>query len=199
MGFRIYLGTIEKDKHKEITDFTRVELVKYMIGCGIDLDLEEGQKSEDAYLSLPTDLLKNENLYELGSNVDLFGISLEPFFTNQELEEHYNGDYTFKILTKEGFMEILEEYQKRVTKMFETMMYNFDIIGTEQKAIENAKLFFRKKFRTWQQKSYANIIDTNLTTPEITTSWEYEYAIFELTRILKSIDWDNEEVVIYGY
>jgi hypothetical protein len=34
---------------------------------------------------------------------------------------------------------------------------------------------------------------------EITTSWKYEYAIFELVRIYKTFDWKKNVMVYYGY
>lgn len=33
----------------------------------------------------------------------------------------------------------------------------------------------------------------------ITTSWKYEYAIFELVRIYKSFDWKRNVMIYYGY
>lgn len=34
---------------------------------------------------------------------------------------------------------------------------------------------------------------------EITTSWKYEYSIFELVRIYKSFDWKKNVMIYYGY
>ena len=34
---------------------------------------------------------------------------------------------------------------------------------------------------------------------EITTSWKYEYGIFELVRIYKSFDWKKNVMIYYGY
>lgn len=34
---------------------------------------------------------------------------------------------------------------------------------------------------------------------EITTSWKYEYSIFELVRIYKTFDWKNNVMIYYGY
>jgi hypothetical protein len=34
---------------------------------------------------------------------------------------------------------------------------------------------------------------------EVTTSWKYEYAIFELVRIYKTFDWENDIMIYYGY
>lgn len=29
--------------------------------------------------------------------------------------------------------------------------------------------------------------------------WDYEYAIFELVRLYKSFDWENDELVLVGW
>lgn len=34
---------------------------------------------------------------------------------------------------------------------------------------------------------------------EVTTSWKYEYGIFELVRIYKSFDWKKNVMIYYGY
>lgn len=34
---------------------------------------------------------------------------------------------------------------------------------------------------------------------EVTTSWKYEYAIFELIKIYKTFDWKRNIMVYYGY
>jgi hypothetical protein len=34
---------------------------------------------------------------------------------------------------------------------------------------------------------------------EITTSWKYEYGIFELVRIYKTFDWKKNVMVYYGW
>lgn len=34
---------------------------------------------------------------------------------------------------------------------------------------------------------------------EVTSSWKYEYSIFELVRIYKSFDWENNVMIHYGY
>ncbi len=34
---------------------------------------------------------------------------------------------------------------------------------------------------------------------QITTSWKYEYGIFELVRIYKSFDWKKNVMFYYGY
>jgi hypothetical protein len=33
----------------------------------------------------------------------------------------------------------------------------------------------------------------------ITTSWKYEYSIFELVYIYKKFDWENDLLIYYGY
>ena len=33
----------------------------------------------------------------------------------------------------------------------------------------------------------------------ITTSWKYEYGIFEMIRIYKSFDWKKNVMIYYGY
>ena len=34
---------------------------------------------------------------------------------------------------------------------------------------------------------------------EIVSSWRYEYAIFEMVRLFKTFDWENNYLLFYGW
>ncbi|MEC3756085.1 hypothetical protein P9160_01415 [Bacillus halotolerans] len=42
-------------------------------------------------------------------------------------------------------------------------------------------------------------LNTDINDPSLTSSWKYEYSIFELTRLLKTIDFEKETILFYGW
>lgn len=42
-------------------------------------------------------------------------------------------------------------------------------------------------------------IDLDENRERITGDWSYEYAIFELVRLYKVFDWENNELVLVGW
>jgi hypothetical protein len=47
---------------------------------------------------------------------------------------------------------------------------------------------------------YENAFDTlGYDNPSLTTAWLYEYEIFDMVRILKTFDWENEKMFIMGW
>lgn len=43
------------------------------------------------------------------------------------------------------------------------------------------------------------LIDTNLNHNYLTSSWKYEYGLFNLAFLLKTIDWEKDTIVFLGY
>ncbi|WP_218964433.1 hypothetical protein, partial [Bacillus velezensis] len=42
-------------------------------------------------------------------------------------------------------------------------------------------------------------LNTDINDSWLTSSWKYEYSIFELVRLLKTIDFEKETILFYGW
>ena len=76
--------------------------------------------------------------------------------------------------------------------------YKFDfslITDNEQTALFKIIEHIRSMRIEWTRLTPFNLEDGE----EITTSWKYEYGIFELVRIYKSFDWKKNVMIYYGY
>ena len=184
MGYINYIGIIPKEKYDKIKDFSKEELFEY------------NGEEEDGYVS--TRDLSIEELYEFGKNCD-FKLEdfAKPFFSNEELQESYNSDTELLIVGKEFLKEVIEEYtgyvQENYKKLIDGINGNNPRLMTFEKAEELYK-HVRGMSIEWLQLTPYNLESENV----ITTSWKYEYVIFELVRIYKTFDFDNDILVYYG-
>jgi hypothetical protein len=77
-------------------------------------------------------------------------------------------------------------------------IYNFDfskITQVEKNALHKILSHVFSYSTEWKCLTPYNL---NEDLPQITDSWKYEYAIFELVHIYKTFDWNKNIMVYYG-
>ncbi len=216
MGYRTYIGEMPKREYNKIRKLTEPQLIEhYKISKGNELDGDDyWYKGVYEY---------GKSLYEFGKYTDFNPPkkSLKPFFSNKELMKRYD-EYDFYVVTKEFLAYVISTYQEKIksfyTEMYEPFLkesefiksgkqdysfskekYTFDftkISDAEQTAIFQMINHIRSMRIEWVQLTPYDLEDK---TPEITTSWKYEYGIFELIRIYKSFDFKRKVMIYYGY
>lgn len=181
MGFRTYIGRMSKDSQEEI----RIMKISDVTDAYGDNNVEE------PYPPGPYELA--EEIFELGKYVTVEADSFA-LFNEKEVEKFYNEEYLFHGLTQKGFEEIITQQQKQIADYYKQLNDTYGIIGVDQMPIKE------------HLSSMANEWNNNFTNPvdltgsaRITSSWKYEYMIFELIRLYKVFDWENDIAVIYGY
>ena len=187
MGYRVYLAKMPKVEAEQLKKMDYNDVVKkYQINKSCDPD-------EDLGIPSPYEIATTR-LYELGKYVELEN-TLDKTYSCQLLNfpeaENYLMDYTLFEITKDGFKFIIDDYSKKNETYFKNLYEQISILGSDMAGIET---YFRSKVHEWARIPYD--LDSG---DEITTSWSYEYAVFELVRLFKMIDWDNESVIFYGY
>jgi hypothetical protein len=197
MGYRHKLGLLSKEKHSVIQDMTLGELKTWFFKN------TEPQDDEDWYMPCYE---ITEEFYEIGKYFDDTFLEnyTTPVFTKKETHEYFNTDGDFYILTKNGFLVLIDFYRQKTFEWFSKLLEankqreldgddNLDFYGipTLEKAIEDKK-------REWGDEFYRpyNISEK---TQEIISSWSYEYTTFEMVRYYKTIDWENNLVTITGW
>lgn len=213
MGYRTYIGYMPKKTYNKIKRFTPDELYQHYNKTG-----------EDRYIGVYE---YGTALYEFGKYTDFNPPkkSHKNFFTKKETQARYQ-EYEFQIITKEFLEYIIQSYNNMIQKYYNDMM--MPLLGTEEckpsefmKSIKRSGYFDNPNItfdftKITQEESNAlykiiehvrsfnpewtDLTPYNLNTDEaITTSWKYEYAIFELVRIYKSFDWKRNQMYYYGY
>jgi len=213
MGFRTYLMSIPKSVWLEIKDKPEEELAK-----------EFGDGEYFSFRDLPGII----ELYEIGKAWDFDEEKFTTnFFTNESFEsdllfsmankefleeiiENYRQKVItyhkniYNIITNISPKELREYKLKRITKnqdinddlnddlkIKEVVSYNDDDLK-----IKEVVSYFDEKILEWDTFIPYTLRNN---TDEITTSWKYEYVIFELVRIYKTFDWNNNILIWVGW
>ena len=140
-----------------------------------------------------------KELYELGKYVDwAFEMqeNNESIFGSEDLDEMYS-DYRPVICTQEDFLLAMTKYKENVVKYYKGLLYE----GTDSKLPieERWKNHIEAQLYEWENEFGVCPINTDLSQESINDSWLYEYAIFELVRVYKTFDWQNNALVLLGF
>lgn len=200
MGYKHYLYAIPKSQVTEIQACkTANDLTEFAKRHNYPYDKDNGWPS----------LYKiGKELYELGKYSEI-GFNLEserpPVFTSEELKERYSDD-GFALLTKDDFKSIIEFYRQKIISWFKSLLEIKDSskftaeYTKEQYWFEMLKGEVQDKIDAWSGKYFGiSPIDLDESRERITSDWSYEYAIFELVRVYKIFDWENDELVLVGW
>ena len=175
MGYRNYLGSASKKDHEELKGKTEQELIKY----------QDREEQEDGGWFSPRHAPYHHELYELGKYCDFgFESELQPFFEKVEI-----SDGEFLIMEKKHLLimidfyrGLVEDYYKKVLRKHDgdTSFKDEDQIAYHE--IKTPAQVVGHKVNIWGDKTF-HPYNLNEKINDIVSSWEYEYAVFELVRI----------------
>lgn len=187
MGYRHYIAVIDKTLYQQIKNLTKKELSLFF----------KDQADSRGYVYRKEFI---DEVHELGKYVDAEYLKEHSsrFFENKETNEIYHGvDTELYVINKKGLEAIIEKYHQDIHEYFKKLADNYkngkkDVFGED--TIEK---FLSGKVITWENSRYYK--PYSLEGEILTHSWEYEHAIFEIIRIYKSIDWENQIVCITAH
>lgn len=174
MGYSNYLYTMDKKLYNEIKSLSLKELCSRYA---------EDEEDEEFYLpDIPQKKLYDLGEIEYDDRVYSCGI---PLFEDTEVMKALSI-YKPYVVGKEGLLEIIKVYKEM------TFNYYSKLKGDKDKQEEHIK----DRLRKWQTN---DVICLDENKECITTSWQREFAIFELVRLLKTIDFENNVLLFYGH
>lgn len=205
MGYIHYLYAISKKQVAEIQSCkTNEDWCNFAENYGYKVDwdcCDDGSGWFSPY-KIGTDL------YELGKHSEIaFKLESErpSLFTSEELKERYS-DYGFALLTKDDFKAVIEAYRQKIVKWLQSLLSVDERIcfsdepTKKQYQFETLKQETQDKLDSWSGKYFGiSPIDLDESRERITSDWSYEYAIFELVRVYKAFDWENDDLVLVGW
>lgn len=181
MGYRYYMFKISNDVVKEIKSMSLEQL--------------EEKYKEDGEDYFYIDNLPTEEIYEFGKlyfddtaqRIYSKGV---PLFENTEVMEELS-DYVPYVVGKEGLLEAIEIYKSKVINYYKSLLIDDKDGIANDKQEEHIKGILRE----WERGLTLNLNDNKET---LTHSRRYEYRLFELVRLLKTIDFEKNTIVFYG-
>jgi len=216
MGYRTYLGYIPKNEYNKIKNLSYDELIKYY------------KREDDGYISnhyIVEELLEFGKYDE----VERDNKHSSPFFPNKETQNHFDGEFyiidkeffkqainSYRDIVKQYYIDMIDPFVEKDDRNYikikseflnsiqlhpdgDKIKKTFDIskiTEKEQTAIFEMFEHIKSFYYEWNVGRPYNLDDEN---DSCTTSWKYEYEIFEMVRIYKSFDWDKNILVFYGW
>jgi hypothetical protein len=192
MGYRHYFYAIPKKQIEGIRNCkTNEEFCTWAEKAGYEVEREEDEEPWVTVYHL------GREIYEFGKYVDwAFDMQNknESIFTYDELKERYS-DYDPVICSKDDFLAAIDNYKQKIISYLEGCLEEEEGSTSEQKCVRDVK----DRLYEWKNPYKYAAVDINDDRSCITTSWLYEYAIFELVRKYKTFDWENDCLVLLGW
>jgi hypothetical protein len=226
MGYRTYVASMPKREYNKIKSMTKDQLIEHYKIEREDYEIEEGYIGMGVYDfgkelyefgkytdfeppkgSLKT-FFKNKELNKYYTDEHDFNIVTPEFLAyiidsyKKIVTDYYND------MMNPFFGKKVERYDRdnptdflnsvNVEYNYPNNKYKFDfslITQEEQNSLWKIIDHVRSMRTEWTA-----IIPYDLSRgDEVTTSWKYEYVIFELVRIYKTFDWKKNVMIYYGY
>lgn len=222
MGYRTYIGLISKEKYEEIKNMSRRELC-----AKFEKNYSEDWEDDDLYVGA-YDMVDESYEFGKYTDFDDEKF-YTPFFTNPETHEYYIGDHDFWVVGKEYLEHIIKHYRKKIEAYYDKMLKPFypdsehrwdgsEFVKSMKReftdsledkyTLDFSKITPEETTQIWEMICHLRSMESEWTRldpydlengDQVTTSWKYEYNIFELVRLYKTIDWENQVLVYYGY
>ena len=205
MGYRHYLYAVPKKQVAEIQACkTNDDLCKFAENYGYEVNRDYcGDRS--GWVSpykIGTELYGLGKYSEIGCKLESERPSL---FTSEELKERYSNN-GFALLTKDDFKAVIEDYRQKIVDWFQSLLnpdksqITANKLSKEERKHLEWECEIKDKLEKWSGR-YTGVlpIDLDESRERIAGNWSYEYAIFELVRVYKAFDWENDDLVLVGW
>lgn len=187
MGYRHYFYRFPKAEIEAIKACkTNEELCNWAESRGYSVHRYDG---EPPYISI----------YDLGKEIYEFGKYVgwafrmqennESIFGSDELKERYQ-DYGPVLCAQEDFLTAINNYKNNIIEYYKELL---------QRDEQAWKHHITGQLSEWENDFGLCAVNTDLSVKHITSSWLYEYAIFDLVRLYKTFDFENDVLVLLGW
>jgi hypothetical protein len=121
--------------------------------------------------------------------LDIPADSGEPFFKNQETQEIFEF-YNPRVVCKEECLLAIELMRQFVLNYYKNAMEN---------GPDHWKAVVHEKIQTWEAPYKITPYNLRENSKNLVSTMITEYEIFDMVRMYKSIDWEKDMVVFYGW
>lgn len=172
MGYRTYLGTVDKTGHDQMQKMSLFYL-KEKYGDGETVGVYE----------------LVEELIGFGKYFDVDTTKYPHFFASEEMQKEFS-DYDFWIVDRDFLRAIISKEHLAMAEWFEECSGK-----THEELIRQMKMMATE----WRGDFGVCPYNLDLTKPHLVDSWKRDYAIFDLVRIYKTFDFEKNNLIYYGW
>lgn len=207
MGYRHYMYLIEKETINKIKNMSEAELFENYASKS-DKAFYKLNKDEKPYFSILD--LPMERIFEFGKlywddTAERIYSNGKPLFENKETQERYDDYYPY-LVGKDGLLEAINIYKDKIVENYKDLFVENDKLcdpffhipfeKVEKSIAEKCVEHCRDMMGEWMRNK---AINTNINDKDISSSWYYEYHIFDLVHLLKTIDFDKYDILFMGW
>lgn len=194
MGYCNYIATMDKEVVAELREKTLEQFL---------MDYAQGREYLPVY-RLPT----LEVVFEMGKYVEkefldpMKGENPTQLFESVDMSNEYEDEAIY-VVGKEGLIALINAYRKRVISCYKNLLTPSESVESEHDKEETLemkmKIFAEKRIFYWDNE-YVDYLDMDEARPHnLSRFWDYEYMIFNLIHLLKTVDWEAKDLVLYGW
>lgn len=200
MGYRHYFYMIPLEELEKVRKMSYDELFHYADVHGW-VDEDDGICFRKSF--------NQEELYELGKlyfddTSERICETGTPMFENEKTQEYFKY-YDPYVVGKSGLECAINICREKILNYFKGLVTkecaNKDVmefsVNPEDLNISDVCRELYGKISIWSNFFGCCPINMDESDPCITNSWIYEYSIFELVRIYKTVDWDRYTILFY--
>lgn len=195
MGYRHYFYKCKKADIARIREKSLAELAEYAKEKGAELYLRD-----DSFLP-QEEVFEFGKLYYEDTDEQIYGTGV-PLFSHKEVMEEFS-DYVPYEVGEQGLLKAIEIYRQKIKDYYEDLLkdgatqilpFGIELPRPDITSADKIKKHIKEKLFWIEYK--VNLDETKKT---LTDSWQYEDTIFNLVFLLKTIDWEKETLLFYGW
>ena len=200
MGYRHYFYKCKKEDIEVVRYKTWEELLKYVSSRG-------GETEDNCIDIFDEKFLPQEEVFEFGklyyedTDEQIYGTGV-PLFSNKEVMERFSDFVPYEV-GKQGLLKAIEIYRQKLKDYYEDLLkdgatqilpFGIELPRPDITSADKIKEHIKEKLFWIKYK-----VNLDETKKILTDSWQYEDTIFNLVFLLKTIDWEKETLLFYGW
>ena len=205
MGYRHYFYKVSKKEVEAVKNMTLEEVIQYAKRQGVDVDEKDlFFYFNDKHFMNKVKIFEFGKLYYDDTSERIYNTGI-PLFCKNEVQDVVS-DYIPYVVGKGGLLEAIRIYSKKILNYYKDLLNDgvdlqyplgITIHKDDIKSIDKVVAHIRDKIASLSWSDIADIDESKKWA--VTDSWEYEHSIFNLVHILKSIDWEQDTILFYGW
>lgn len=193
MGYRHYFFEVDKKDVDKVKDKTYEELLE--MAREYDAEIEEEYGEQWFYFN-DDKFMNKKCIFEFGKlywddTAERICNKGQRLFLNDDTHACL-GDYDAYVVGREGMLEAITIYKEKVINYYKDLLKE----DTPEVLSQRFSRHVDNMLMWWER---LGAINTDFDKEYISNSWLYEHQIFELVRLYKTIDWDNNCLLFYGW
>jgi hypothetical protein len=209
MSYRYRIYSIDKKIAEKLQKCTSLEeyleaAKKYKEKLGEPFNAGDFYQYANDYAYFPFYEFGDE-LFNFGSGYDNAGNMQrlgKPLFADAEFAKNFE-DFEPFVIGKEGLVCAIEDMRNKIIANMEDALTSKPRHSWDpEDSGERCRMYIQDRLDEWSKfKELGNLYNVyNLGSKDnIASSWLYEFEIFDLVRIYKTFNWENDVMLFYGW